>query len=259
MPPLKQAYNAPGEIPAALQEYYAEVEGKWLLQTEPSMNDIPKLQAALNTERTLRRDAEKGLSDMKVRFEDIDPDDVQKMRERLKGLDDSKLFDEHGLEALVTKRTQTMKDEHTRVLGVKDREIAQLKDTAASLDKRWRDDRIETGLTQAAVRAGVDKLAVRHAVMDGRTVFTELDDKGQLVAKQGEDVRYGKDGVNPLTPDEWFAEVRSAGTAPHLWPRSSGGGAPANHGGGPSGIDYAKLTPTERLTQFRQQQSGGRT
>jgi hypothetical protein len=259
MPPLKQVYESQADVPAAVREYYAEKDGKWLVQTDPPTEDVSGLKTALNTERTLRRDAEKGLSDMKVRFEDIDPDDVQKMRERLKGLDDSQLFDQHGLEALVAKRTQTMKDEHTRVLGVKDREIAQLKDTAASLDKRWRDDRIETGLTAAAVRAGVDKLAVRHAVMDGRTVFTELDDKGQLVAKQGEDVRYGKDGVNPLTPDEWFAEVRSAGTAPHLWPRSSGGGAPANHSGGPSGIDYSKLPPTERLTQFRQQQSGGRT
>lgn len=259
MPPLKHVYEQQSEIPAPLREYYSDQGGKWALQVDPPIEDVTGIKAALSTERTLRRDAEKVATDLKTKFEGIEPEEVAKLRERLKGLDDADVYDKQGIEALVTKRTQTMKDEHTRVLGVKDREIAQLKDTAASLDKRWRDDRIETGLTAAAVRAGVDKLAVRHAVMDGRTVFTDLDDKGQLVAKQGEDVRYGKDGVNPLTPDEWLAEVRSAGTAPHLWPRSSGGGAPANHGGGPSGIDYSKLTPTERLTQFRQQQGGGRT
>src|SRR5262245_49807617 len=71
---LKQLYAAQGEIPDALREHYAEVDGQWLLQTDPSINDIPKLQSALTQERNLRRESEKLHSDLKIRFEGIDPD-----------------------------------------------------------------------------------------------------------------------------------------------------------------------------------------
>lgn len=251
---LRQSYSASAEVPDALREHYVEKEGRWLLQTDPPSEDVGGLKSALEKERTLRRDGEKELTNLKVKFEGIEPDEVTKLRERVRGLDDSEVYDKQGIEALVTKRTQTMKDEHARVLSVKDRENAQLKDTNASLDTRWRADRIKTALLDAATKAGVAKHALSDAVARGMSVFVALDDDGVPIAKNGEDVRYGKDGVKPLSPDEWIASLKP--DAPHLWPTSSGGGAGGHQNGtGTGGVDYTKIaSPTERLTAFRQAQ-----
>jgi hypothetical protein len=253
---LKQLYAAPGEIPEAIREHYAEVEGQWMLQTEPSINDIPKLQNALTQERTLRRDAERSLSDMKIAFEGIDPAEHRKLQDRVKGLDDSDVYDKQGIEALVARRTESMKADHERQLSAMRRENEQLKGTAADLDRKWRHDRIQTALQAAVADADVFVKAQPDAVQRGMAVFTDLDEHGNVVAKNGEDVRYGKDGVNPLTPNEWILSLKASGAAPHLWARSGGSGAPPHHGGNGQSIDWNSITnPAERRTRFREWQA----
>ena len=82
---------------------------------------------------------------------------------------------------------------------------------------------------------------------------------GLPVAKRGDDVTYGKDGINPLRPEEWISTLKASGNAPHLWPASSGGGAPGHHSGNGQQIDWSKLPPAERLTAFRAHQEASRT
>lgn len=254
---LKQMYQAQGEIPEAFREHYAEVDGQWMLQTEPSINDIPKLQSALTQERSLRRETEKTLSDLKMRFEGVDVDEYHKLQDRVKGLDDADIYDKQGIEALVVRRTESMKADHERVMQRKDQEIAHLKTTAADLDKRWRSDRIKTALLDAAARAGVAKGAMPDAVQRGMHVFVDLDEHGNVVSKNGEDVRYGKDGISPLSPDEWMGTLKTE--APHLWPASSGGGAPATHSANGQAFDWDSITnPAERRTRFREWQASQR-
>ena len=148
-----------------------------------------------------------------------------------------------------------MKAEHDRVIKAMERENTQLKSTVETTDRKWRSDRIRTALLEAVNKAGVYEKAVDDAVQRGMGVFSDLDDHGNVVARTGDDVRYGKDGVNPLTPSEWIQSVKASGDAPHLWPPSSGGGAPVGHGGANSGIDYSKLPPAERMTLFREHQA----
>jgi hypothetical protein len=181
------------------------------------------------------------------------------LRDRVKGLDEADIYDKHGIDALVTKRTETMKQDHQRVLDAKERELLQAREKAAEYDRRWRQDRIKTVLLDAVSKAGVYERAVEDAVQRGLMVFNDLDDGGNVVARKGEDLVYGKDGVNPLSPSEWIGGLKASGQAPHLWPASSGGGAPPHHGGSGAGIDWSKLPPAERLTKFREQQAAGRT
>jgi len=253
---LRQSYDVQTDVPGSLQEHYVERDGKWLLQLDPPMEDVTGLKNALTQERNLRRDAEKTFSDMKVKFEGIDPDEHHKLQERIKGLDDAEIYDRQGIEALVLRRTESMKADHERQMSGLRRENDQLKGTAADLDKRWRQDRIKTALLDAAARAGVAKGAMPDAVQRGMAVFVDLDEHGNVVSKNGEDVRYGKDGISPLSPDEWMSGLKTE--APHLWPASTGSGAPAHHTGSGEGIDWQSLPPAERLTRYRefqQQQS----
>lgn len=253
---LKQSYDVQTDVPAAVQEHYTEKDGKWLLQTDPPVDLALEVKNALNQERTLRRDVEKNLTDFKVKYEGIDPDEFRKLQDRVKGLDDADVYDKQGIEALVTRRTDAMKAEHERQVGSLRRENDQLKTTAGDYERRWRQDRIKTALLDAVTKNGVYEKAVDDAVQRGLSVFTDLDDKGNVIARNGDDVVYGKDGVNALTPSEWITTLKASGQAPHLWPASSGGGAPALHGANGAGIDWQSITnPAERMTRFREWQA----
>ena len=255
---LKQVYENQAEIPAGLQEHYVEKDGKWVLQTDPQFEDVSALKGVLDQERNLRRDAEKTVTDLKVQFEGVNVEEYHKLQDRVKGLDDADVYDKQGIESLVARRTESMKAEHERQVQAKDREIVQLRGQAGESDRRWRQDRIKTALISAVSGSGVEKDALEDGVTRGLAVFNELDTEGLPIAKKGEDVVYGKDGINPLRPEEWISSLKASGTARHLWPGSSGGGAPPHHGGNGQGIDWSKLPPAERMTAFRQQQEAAR-
>lgn len=253
---LPQVYESLSDIPSGLQEHYAEKDGKWVLQTDPQFEDVSALKGVLSQERNLRRETEKSLSDIKIRYEGVDPDEFRKLQDRVKGLDDAEVYDKSGIEALVTRRTESMKAEHERQVASKERELTQLRTQATEFDRRWRQDRIKTALLEAVNKNGVYDKAVDDAVQRGLSVFTDLDQDGQVVAKKGEDVVYGKDGINPLRPDEWISTLKTSGQAPHLWPPSSGGGAPPQHGANGQAFDWSTITnPAERATRFREWQA----
>jgi hypothetical protein len=244
------------DVPEMAREHYQEKEGVLTL-TLMASEDHAGLVNALNDERRLRRDTERQLTDMKTKYEGVDPDEYRKLQDRVKGLDESDIYDKQGIEVLIARRTESMKNDHERQVATLKRENDHLKTTSADLDRRWRQDRIKTALLDAVTKHGVYEKAVDDAVQRGLAVFTDLDDKGNVIAKSGEDIVYSKDGVNALNPSEWITSLKQSGQAPHLWPASSGGGAPAHHGGANgAGIDWNSITnPAERLTRFREWQA----
>jgi hypothetical protein len=248
---LRQSYESQDEIPEPLREHYQDRDGTWYLQADPPIEDVSGLKTALNQERSLRRETEKKLSDQTIRFEGIDPDEVVKLRERVKGLDDSDIYDKQGIEALVVRRTESMKADHDRQMAQKTRENDQFRTEREEWKRRWQQDRIRTALLQAATSAGVYEKAMDDFVQRGLGVFNALDEDGNPISQsRNEEVRYGKDGINPLRPDEWALALKPQ--APHLWPPSSGGGAPAYHSGNGHGIDYSQIKdPAARITAFR--------
>jgi hypothetical protein len=253
---LKQVYDTQLDIPGALMEHYGEKDGKWILNLDPPAEDVSGLKSALNNERNLRRETEKQLVEFKTKFEGVDPEDYRKLQDRVRGLDDSEVYDKQGIEVLIARRTESMKNDHERQLATLKRENDHLKTTSADLDRRWRQDRIKTALLDAVTKNGVYEKAVDDAVQRGLAVFTDLDERGNVIAKNGDDTIYGKDGVNALNPSEWITTLKASGQAPHLWPPSSGGGAPASHSGNGAGIDWQSITnPAERLTRFREWQA----
>src|SRR5262245_45158948 len=256
---FKQSYAAQTDIPEGWREHYTERDGAWWIETDPPADDVTGLKSALANERTLRRDAERAVSEYKTKYDTVDLDEIAKLRERVKGMDDADIYDKQGLEALVARRVESLKTDHERVLRMRLGEIENLKVENGILTQRWKQDKIRTALLAAVGGSGVDKDAVEDAVSRGLAVFKEVDDQGNVLAKNGDDVRYGRDGINPLTPAEWIANLKADGHAKHLWPGSQGSGAPANHGAGSGTTDWAAITnPAERLTRFREAQRQGR-
>ena len=251
---LFMTFTTSADIPEALREHYVEKDGRWVLQTDPPADDVTGLKTALESERRLRRDAESQSSSLKSRFEGITPEEVASLRDTVKNLKDKDIYDKDGLEALIARRTQEMRSDFQRKLTAAEREVAQTTQRHADLDRTWRRDRVETALLHAITVAGVAKQAVPDAVSRGLTLFLDIDDQGRPVAKKGEEVLYDKDGINPLSPDEWIVGLKLA--APHLWPSSTGSGASHGANNQGTGVDYSKLSPTERLTRYREEKAG---
>ena len=249
---LPKTIERPDDVPEIVRDHYAQKDGAWTL-TLLSSEEVAVTVAALDKERKTRRDIEAQLLDIKTQFEGIDPAEVVTLREKVKSLDDKKYFDDHGLEELRSRWTHEMKTDYGRQLAAKDRELLAEREQRQAIDAKWRRDKIDNALLGAAARAGVAKYAMDDAVDRGRKIFLALDDKENPIAKDGDEIKYGKDGVTPFTPDEYFLGLKA--DAPHLWPPSSGGGAtPTRNGAG--GVDYSTYSsPTERLTAYRQAQA----
>ena len=243
-------------LPELAREHYAQKEGVWTL-TLLAPEEYAGLISALDRERKARRDADTAHAELKQRYEGIDPTEYKTMQERLAGLKDKEIYDKEGLESLVGRRMQQAQAEHQRIVQAKDRELGQFKIQNGDLERRWRGDRLRTNLTEAIVRAGVKTSSHDDALRYGLEIFTDLDEAGLPVAKKGEDIQYGKDGVTPLTPYDWLIGLKPS--KPDYWPSSGGGGASSYHVNGPGGItDWTKITsPTERLTAFRAAQKAG--
>src|ERR1043165_650499 len=89
---VPQTFPTQADIPEILREHYVERDGLWRLQTDPAIEDVSGLKAALQSERDIRRKAETSLNEMKIRFEGIEPDEVQRLRQRVQGLDDADVY-----------------------------------------------------------------------------------------------------------------------------------------------------------------------
>jgi len=59
-------------------------------------------------------------------------------------------------------------------------------------------------------------------------------------------VRYGRDGVTPMTLEEWVDAQTS--DAPHLFESNAGGGAASNGGGAAAGSNRSVKNPFRRET-----------
>lgn len=246
-------------LPDMVRDHYAKQDDGWVL-TLITPDKHTGLVTTLEKERRSRLEAEKQLMETRDRFEGIDPAEVKMLRERIKTLDDLDLHDKQGLEQVINNRTATMKAEHERLMGVKEREIEKLRAQTTELDQRWRQDRIRTALLDAVTKAGVYEKAVDDAVQRGLGVFNDLDEAGNVVQKKGtnrDEIQYGKDGFTPLSPSEWITSLKASGQAPHLWPSSSGGGAPSNHGSVNGNFDWNSIeNPAERLARYRAAKAG---
>ena len=96
---LKQVYDVQTDVPAAFAEHYVEKDGRWHLVLDPPAEDVTGLKTALTTERNLRRDAEKTVTDLKVQFEGVNVEEYHKLQDRVKGLDHAEVYDKSGIEA----------------------------------------------------------------------------------------------------------------------------------------------------------------
>lgn len=160
------------------------------------------------------------------RYDGIDPDAVRNILSKFANDEEAALIAKGDIDTVLSKRTERMQGEFTKQLKTRDDALTQAHAKAAKLAA----GKVSGALTQAASKTGALPEAMEDIVLRGQGQGWTINDDGDVVALRDGEIVLGKDGKTPLTPQEWAESLRE--TAPHLWPKAQGTGAPGASGGG---------------------------
>jgi hypothetical protein len=216
---LKFRVKSKDEVPAEQQAFYVEHDGAWVLDVEGAVD-----RAKLEEFRTNNAALSSQLAEYKKKFEGIDPEQVRKVAEekqRLELLARGQKPEE--VEKIIENRLKTAKTEW-------DRQFAAVTSERDSLNARLTAIQIDQGITTVATKRGLRPTAIPDITARARTVFRLVDGAPRAYEADGQTVRAGKDGITPMTLDEWVDQ--QVADAPHLFESNAGGGAGGNAAGG---------------------------
>jgi hypothetical protein len=154
-------------------------------------------------------------------YEGIDPVKTREMFARFETDVEAKLIAEGKMSEVIDKRTERLRADYDKKLTAEAETRAKAEAKAAKLAQRT----LAGALRDAAIKTGALPEAMDDIVLRAGTTW-QLNDDGEPVAMNGDEVVLGKDGRTPLSPIEWAESLRE--TAPHLWPRAQGTNAPGS-------------------------------
>jgi hypothetical protein len=215
---LKFRYTSKEQIPAEHAALYVERDGAFVLEAEGAV-DKSKVDEFRTNNLTLK----KQLDDLAKKYEGIDPDAVKTLLADKARLEDEKLVKDGEVEKLVEKRTKA-------ILADMEKRLQGAEQQASALSAQLLEKEIERNVVEAATKLGLRASAIPDIKGRARSVFKISGGAVAAVDADGRTPVYGKDGVTPLTFDEWVA--RQVAEAPHLFESSAGSGAVGNGSGG---------------------------
>ena len=218
---LKNKYAKAEEIPAELKPFYVERDCAWLLDSERN-------EELRQTNITVMKERDALLK----RFEGIDPDEVRKLADEKRKLE----------EAAQLKAGEFEKVLAARVKEIEDKKFAPMQARAEAAEKRLAVVMIDDAVRDAALKRGVIPSALPDVMARARGALRLVD--GQVRVYDGENLLMGKDGVTPMISAEWVDALASS--APHLFQANAGGGAA---GSGSRGAGGSQVNPWSKATR----------
>lgn len=213
---LKFKFKSKEEIPAEHLSLYAERDGVWVVDVEGAV-EKGKLDEFRNTNVALMKERD----ELKKRFEGIDPDEVRKLAEEKRRLEEAQQFKAGEVEKVVEARVKAVKGDY-------DKQVSALTTERDTLNARLVAIQIDQGVITAATKRGLRGTAIPDITSRARGTFKLVNGVPTAFEADGQAVRHGKDG--PMTLEEWVdAQVSEA---PHLFESNAGGGAAGNGSGG---------------------------
>ena len=222
---LKFKFKSKDEVPTDHASLYVEREGAWWLDVEGAVE-----KAKLDEFRTTNVALLKERDDQKKRFEGIDPDEVRKLADEKRKLEEAQ-----ALRAATT-ASEVEKVVEARVKGVKselDKQLCAATSERDALNARLTAIQIDQAVVTEATKRGLRATALPDITARARNTFRLVNGVPQAFEADGQSARVGKDGVTPLTLAEWIDQQVSE--APHLFESNAGGGAAGNASGGGAG------------------------
>jgi len=232
---LKFKFKSRDEIPAEHTNLYVEREGAFVLDAEGVAD-----KAKLDEFRTGNVALKKELEEFKARFDGIDPDAVRQLAEEKRKLElVAQGHKPEELDRLVGERIKGLKADW-------DKQLSTVTGERDSLTSRLTAIQIDQGVITVATKRGLRPTAIPDITARARIVFKLVNGAPRAFEADGATVRYGKDGVTPMTLEEWVdAQVADA---PHLFESNAGGGAAGNGAGGAAGSSRSAKNPFRKDT-----------
>ena len=233
--PLKYKFKSRDEIPAEHAALYVEREGAFYLDAE-GVTDKAKADEMRNHNIELRKQIE----DFTARFDGIDPDEVRRLAEEKRKLElQAQGHKPEEIDKLVTERLKGLKADL-------DKQFAVVTGERDALTTRLTAIQIDQGVITVATKRGLRPTAIPDITSRARMVFKLVNGSPQAFEADGKTVRYGRDGITPMTLEEWVdAQVADA---PHLFESNAGGGAAGNGAGGAGGSQRSVKNPFRKET-----------
>lgn len=231
---LKYKYSKREEIPAEQTGLYVEREGAFYLDAEGATDKV-KADEMRNHNIELR----KQLEQLNARFEGIDPEEVRKLAAEKQRLEEERQLKAGEVDKVVENRVKGLKADW-------DKQVATLTNERDTLTSRLTAIQIDQGVITAATKRGLRPTAIPDITSRARLVFKLVNGAPRAFENDGTTVRYGRDGVTPMTLEEWVdAQVADA---PHLFESNAGGGAAGNGAGGAAGSGRYVKNPFRKET-----------
>ena len=219
---LKFKYGKREEIPAEQAALYIERDGAFYADVE-GVTEKTKADEM----RTHNIELRKQIEALTARFDGIDPEEVGRLATEKRQLEEEKQLKAGELDKVVENRIKGLKADW-------DKQVTTLTSERDSLTSRLTAIQIDQGVLTAATKRGLRPTAIPDIRARARIVFKLVNGAPRAFEGDGQTVRYGKDGVTPMTLEEWVdAQVADA---PHLFESNAGGGAAGNGAGGCRGF-----------------------
>lgn len=190
--------------------YSKHTDGKFYLDVDGAVSKS-KVDEFRDNNISLKKQVEE-LTD---KYGNIDLEKYQELMDKAALDDGKKRITMDKVDEIVAERTTAMKADHANQVDA----LTKSRDgLSAQLDNLLIDGAVRDAAVDAKVRAG----ALEDVVLRAKTTFKVVDGKAVAHDEKG-NVRYGKDGTNPLNPVEWIQGLKTS--AEHLFEQSKGGGA----------------------------------
>jgi len=232
---LKYKIQTREEIPAEHAALYVERDGAFYLDAE-GVTDKAKADELRDNNIALKKQIEEHTA----RYDGIDPDEFRRLAEEKRKLElQAQGHKPEEIDKLVTERLKVIKADLDKQLLAKTNEL----DVA---NTRLTTIQIDQGVITVATKRGLRPTALPDITSRARTVFKLVNGAPQAFEPDGKTVRYGRDGISPMTLEEWVdAQVSEA---PHLFESNAGGGAASNGAGGAAGVNRSVKNPFRKDT-----------
>lgn len=211
---LKFKLKTREEIPAEQISLYTERDGAWHLDVDGAVEKA-KLDEIRNSHAALAKERD----ELKQRFDGINPEQVRALL-----ADKDKLEQEKQLKA-----GEVEKVIEGRIKGIKaelEKQVTALTGERDALTFRLTAIQIDQGVITVASKRGLRATALTDITARARSVFRLVNGVPTAFEADGKTVRYGRDGLTPMTLDEWVDS--QVADAPHLFESNAGGGAAGN-------------------------------
>ena len=231
---LKFKYVSKDEVPAEHAALYVEREGAFVLDAEGIAE-----KARLDEFRVSNVALKKDLEDLRAKFDGMDPEEVRKLAAEKQRLEEERQLKAGEVDKVVENRVRTLKADW-------DKQLATVTSERDSLTSRLTTIQIDQGVLTTATKRGLRPTAIPDITARARTVFKLVNGVPRAFEADGATVRYGRDGVTPMTLEEWVDT--QVADAPHLFESNAGGGAAGTPAGGGSGNNRTVKNPFRKDT-----------